>query len=238
MRKLTASLAAVAVALAFGASSALAGEGDVQKFCKANVAIDSAEEGPTNKQLEKLRSTAPPEIAETADAAVTQFQEEGEDAFDDEAFNALLNEIDEFVLDNCDFQQFTVRMQDYAFEGVPEEVEKGTVAFSLLNEGQELHEFAVLRLKGDATLDDVLEAAEGASEEELEDELGELASDVRGGGFAFPGETDLALINLKKTGRYVAICFIPVGTTPETVEEGGTGAPHFVEGMVAAFEVT
>lgn len=237
MRRLTIALAVVATVTAFGASSVLAGEGDVKKFCKTAVAIDTAAEGPSEKQLNAYRDSAPPEIADQVDQAVTTFEEQGEAAFEDEAFNALLAEIDDFVLDNCDFEQFTVRMQDFAFEGVPEEVEKGTVAFTLLNEGEELHEFAVLRLKGDTTLDDILEAAEGASEDEFDDELGELATEVRGGGFAFPGDTDVALMNLKKTGRYVAFCFIPVGTTPDA-PDGGTGPPHFTEGMAAAFEVT
>jgi hypothetical protein len=234
MRRLTVCLAVIAVATVFGASAAVAGEGNVKKFCKANVAIDTAEEGPSDRQLERFRDTAPPEIAETVDAAVTQFEEEGEDAFEDEAFNALLAEVDQFVIDNCDYQQITVRMQDFAFEGLPEEIEKGTIAFSVLNEGEELHEFVVLRLKGDATLDDLLELPEDASEEDF----GELASEVPGGGFAFPGDSDLALVKLKKTGTYVAICFIPVGTTPESGDEGGSGPPHFTEGMVTEFEVT
>jgi hypothetical protein len=235
MRRLTVCLAVIAVATVFGASAAVAGEGNVKKFCKTWVAVDSAEEGPSDKQLEKLRDTAPPEIADTVDAAVTQFEEEGEDAFEDDAFIALLAEVDQFVIDNCGYQQITVRMQDFAFEGLPEEVEKGTVAFSVLNEGEELHEFVVLRLKGDATLDDLLELPEDAAEEDFE----ELVSEVPGGGFAFPGDSDLALVKLKKTGTYVAICFIPVGSTPETAdEEGGSGPPHFTEGMVTEFEVT
>lgn len=238
MRRLTVCLAVVALVVAFGVSSAVAGEGNVKRFCKANVAIDTAEEGPSNRQVERLRDTAPPEIADTVDTAVTLFQEEGEEAFENEAFSDALAEIDQFVLDNCGFEQATVRMQDFAFEGMPEEVEKGTVAFSLLNEGDELHEFVVLRLKGDTSLDDILELSEDASEEEFEEELGDLASEVRGGGFAFPGESDLALMTFKKTGRYVALCFIPVGSTPESGDEGGSGPPHFVEGMTAVFAVT
>jgi hypothetical protein len=42
-------------------------------------------------------------------------------------------------------------------------------------------------------------------------------------------------------GRYIAICFVPVGATPEAL---ASGAPlpeddgHFMHGMVADFEVT
>jgi hypothetical protein len=234
MRKLTVFLAVVALGTTVGASFAGAGpSGDLKKFCKANVALDAAPEGPTPRLIERYRSTAPPEIAETVDSAVTAFEELGEGAFEDEAFLASLREIDQFVLDNCDYEQVDVTMEDFAFSGIPSEVEKGTVAFNLVNEGAELHEFVLVRLKGDATLDDLLELPEDATEEDF----AELASEVRGGGFAAPGEPDLALVNFKRTGNYVAVCFIPVGSTPDA-PDGGTGPPHFTEGMAAEFEVT
>jgi hypothetical protein len=119
---------------------------------------------------------------------------------------------------------------------MPSEVETGALAFKLTNEGTEIHEIRFVRLKGDATLDDLLELPEDASEEEI----GELGSQVRGGGAAFPGQSDMAYVNLKKPGNYVAICFIPVGSTPELFDgtgEFGTGPPHFAEGMAAEFEV-
>jgi hypothetical protein len=42
-------------------------------------------------------------------------------------------------------------------------------------------------------------------------------------------------------GRYVAICFVPVGATPEALASGGPlpeDDGHFVHGMVTEFEVT
>jgi hypothetical protein len=166
---------------------------------------------PRTRQLARFRNSAPPEIAEAVETAVTLFQAEGEAAFEDETFVAALGEIDQFVLNNCGYERIDVSMQDYAFDGIPDEIEKGTVAFNLVNDGEELHELVIYRLEGDATLDDILELPEDASEADLE----ELASELRGGGFAFPGDSDLALIKLKQTGDYVALCFIPVGTTPE-----------------------
>ncbi|MGH8984381.1 MAG: hypothetical protein ACRDY6_10980 [Acidimicrobiia bacterium] len=233
MRKLTVFIGVVALGMTVGASVAGAGpSGDLKRFCKANVALDAAPEGPSPRLLERYRTTAPPEIAETVDSAVTTFEELGEGAFEDEAFLASLREIDQFVLDNCDYERVDVTMEDFAFSGIPSEVEKGTVAFNLVNEGAELHEFVLVRLKGDAALDDLLELPEDATD----DDFAELASEVRGGGFAAPGESDLALVNFKRTGNYAALCFIPVGTTSEETE--GTGPPHFIEGMAAEFEVT
>ena len=57
------------------------------------------------------------------------------------------------------------------------------------------------RLKGDATLDDILELPADASEKDRK----KLLQDVAGGGFAAPGQSDLALNDFKKTGRYVAL---------------------------------
>lgn len=238
MRKLIITLTVAGLAVAFGAAPGVAGSGSVKQYCKAQVAVDSAgEDGPSERQLQRLIDTAPPEIADTTEAAVSLFEEQGEAAFDNPEFTALLAEMDEFVLDNCGYEQVDATLLDYAFDGVPDELEKGVVAFNLTNEGAELHELVIVRLKGDATLDDILELPEDASDEDFD----ELASEVPGGGFAFPGESDLALVNLKKTGNYAALCFIPVGTTPDTIEgggEGGTGPPHFMEGMAAEFEVT
>jgi hypothetical protein len=234
MRRLVACLSVITFASVFGVSSASAGGGGVKQFCKANLAVDQAPEGPNKRLLRQLRNAAPDAIADAVNTGTSLFQEEGEAAFENPEFLEALQQIDEFVLDRCGYEQVDVTMQDYSFSGVPEEIKKGTTAFNLSNEGQELHEFAVLRLKADATLDDLLELPEDASEEEL----GRLAAEVPGGGFAFPGESDVALITLKRPGRYVAMCFIPVGTTPDAAEDGGTGPPHFTQGMTAEFEVT
>ena len=233
MKKLVGTMLVVLVAT-LGIAPAAAGSANLKKFCKANVATDIAEDGPPQKALETMRATAPPDIAETVNTALDQFEEQGEAAFEDPAFEALIREIDQYVIDNCGYEVVEVSLQDYAFEGIPEEVEKGTVAFDITNEGTELHEIAFLRLKGDATLDDLKELPEDATEKQV----AKLAAFVPGGGFAFPGGTDVALVPFKKTGRYLAICFIPVGSTPDTAEAGGgDGPPHFVEGMAAEFEV-
>jgi hypothetical protein len=216
------------------ATPAAAGEGNVKAFCKASLAIDTVEEDPSERLLNRLRNSAPPEIADTVDSAVSIFEEQGEAAFEDPTFQAAIADWDQYVLENCGYEQVDVTMEDYSFTGLPDEIEKGTIAFNLTNEGAELHEFTVFRLRGDATLDDILALPEDATE----DDFAELARPVPGGGFAFPDASDVALIKLRKTGEYVALCFIPVGSTPDAGEEGGDGPPHFTEGMAAEFEVT
>ncbi|MBA3584814.1 MAG: hypothetical protein H0W36_09875 [Gemmatimonadetes bacterium] len=235
MRKLIVTLTVAGLVGVIGAVPAGAGgSGDVKKFCKANLAIDANEDTPSDRQLERLRDTAPPEIAETVDSAVTQFQDEGDAAFEDAEFTAAIAEIDQFVLDNCGYEQVDVTMQDYAFSGIPDEIEKGTVGFKVTNEGTELHELSAYRLKGDATLDDILALPEDHSRKDL----AKLVTPVPGGAFAFPGATDVGFVTVKKTGKYVVLCSIPVGSTPDAAEEGGSGPPHFMEGMAAEFEVT
>ena len=56
------------------------------------------------------------------------------------------------------------------------------------------------RLKGDATVDDILALPENASAKARK----KLVQEIPGGGFAAPGQSDVALINLAKPGRYVA----------------------------------
>jgi len=234
MRRLVAGVGVTALVSILGASFAGAGGGTPKKFCRVNVAVDQTSDGPSKRLLRQLRRTAPPEIADAVNTAVSLFEEQGEAAFEDPDFLQALGQLDQYVLDSCGYEQVDVSMQDYSFTGVPGELEKGTVAFNLTNDGAELHEFAVVRLKGDATLDDLLALPADASEKQL----GKVAAEVPGGGFAFPGDSDVALITLKSPGTYVAMCFIPVGTTPDAGDEGGSGPPHFTQGMASEFEVT
>ena len=61
-----------------------------------------------------------------------------------------------------------------------------------------------------------------------------------GASFAAPGESDTLFVDLEP-GRYVIVCFLPVGATPDNMEalESGElqGPPHFTEGMVEEFTV-
>ena len=83
----------------------------------------------------------------------------------------------------------------------------------------------LFRIKTDTPVEELL-----ADEKKAEKE-----SEFVGAGFAEPGVgTGSALVDLKKPGRYAAVCFIPVGTHGDTE---GDGPPHFTEGMVSEFTV-
>jgi len=120
---------------------------------------------------------------------------------------------------------------DYGFQGLDAVTEPGEYALSLTNGGKELHEIVIVRLNDDETrsVQELLQAQEDPST---------FSTDIAFG-FACPGATSEPIAaNMTEPGRYVAVCFIPVGATPETPpsEFETLGPPHAVQGMVA--EVT
>jgi hypothetical protein len=60
---------------------------------------------------------------------------------------------------------------------------------------------------------------------------------TRGGVAVCGGATSFLYTELKKPGRYAAVCFLPVGSTDQQALETADGPPHASEGMVAEFEV-
>jgi plastocyanin len=134
----------------------------------------------------------------------------------------------------------TVTGVDYAFAGIPDAVDAGTV-LGFRNEGDEPHEMAVFRINDDVEL----------SIQELlalpEDEVGEMVQQT-GFAIADPGEDAEETVTVAEAGNYAMLCFIPVGTT--SIPEGtpppsgepmpsgvGSGPPHFTVGMVKQFNV-
>jgi uncharacterized cupredoxin-like copper-binding protein len=136
--------------------------------------------------------------------------------FVDENGTLLLDEEVSLPIANADVEIEAV-MLDFAFDLSQDSVPAGAlVAFTLPNEGQYPHEFAVVRLPEGVTVEQVLE------DPSLEDQIQFL-----GGVFAEPGETAyLGLENLEP-GAYTAVCFVDI---PD-------GIPHVMRGMIAEFTV-
>jgi hypothetical protein len=125
--------------------------------------------------------------------------------------------------------QTAVIAKEYEFFAVESLAMGGQQAVSFINEGEELHELVI------AKIDD----SETRSIEELS-ALPEPPDTVQmvGVGVACPGERTKLNVDLSAPGRYVAICNIPVGTTPESDPEAEpSGPPHSSEGMVQEFTI-
>jgi hypothetical protein len=150
----------------------------------------------------------------------------------DDFFTATV-EVGDWMADNCDYADLPVTAQNYEFQGIPEEAPAGETLIRLTNEGTEYHEVALMK---------IADGEERSIEELLalpEEEVGAVASDV-GFVFAPPSLGSWTKVDLEP-GRYVALCFIPVGSTPDVVQSGAPPAedaqPHFMEGMVFEFTV-
>lgn len=122
--------------------------------------------------------------------------------------------------------EVAVTAVDYGFEGLEALSSTGQYAVTLTNDGQELHELVIQKIDDDETrpLEELLQ------EEDPSDFVTDVAFT-----FACPGATsEPTQVDLETPGRYVALCFIPVGTTPETPpEEFETlGPPHAFQGMI------
>ncbi len=135
--------------------------------------------------------------------------------------------------------EVTVTGIEYAYQGVPDNAKAGTVV-TFVNGGSEVHEVvAIRRNEGVTTTLDELVAMP-------EEESNKLVSFL-GVAIASPGDTAPETIALDQPGSYIFICFIPVGTkalpslAPDATPNESLlpdGPPHFVQGMVAEFNVT
>jgi hypothetical protein len=190
---------------------------------------------------QEIQAVAPEEIADDVDilvAAVEELTETGdfEATFESPEVEAAEERTHDFDLANCGWGQADVTALEYEFQGVAASYDAGPVSFELANEGGELHELTILR-KNDGVTESIEEILGGPEEEAME-----KVTDVAGT-FAEPGEDAYVVADLE-AGDYVAVCFIPVGLTPEVAgaaEEGGEepdlGPPHFTQGMQTEFTV-
>ena len=233
----SACMAVMTIPVAAGAAST---DAATTRFCDANFRINSTfNEQPNsnagakkqkafvkklNAVLTRADKLAPRDIAEEVSTAVTALKADLDTAFEDSAVGEAVAAIDQWVADNCGYQTVDVTLEDYSFEGIPSTLDTGKTVFELTNNGSDSHEIILFRIKTDTPIEDLL-----ADEKQAEKE-----SEFVGAGFAEPGDTGSALVDLKKPGRYAAVCFIPVGTHGDTE---GDGPPHFTEGMVSEFTV-
>lgn len=134
---------------------------------------------------------------------------------------------------------------DYGFEHVPESVAAGTRISFTNRSAKELHELVAFRVDTDTPLPDLL----ATPPEELEAVLGAPVTVL----LQPPGAPEPIVAvgdgTLTEPGRYVLLCFIPIGADPDeymaavAAAGGGKpegvagGPPHFTAGMAAELTV-
>jgi plastocyanin len=111
-----------------------------------------------------------------------------------------------------------VQAEEYKFGGVPDTVPAGPVEFTLENVGQETHEFALARIIGDQSIDELVQLPGNQANEFIEQ---------IGGTGAEPGDEASFKAELE-AGRYGYVCFV----------ETKDGEPHAALGMYGEFTVS
>jgi hypothetical protein len=169
----------------------------------------------------------------TTTGAEDQPTDEGEEGAPEEnpCAPGASGELGESAAPADDATEVAVTAREYEFEGGDELMEQGTYALTLTNDGEELHEAAIVRLAEGETRS--LEELIGADEEP---ELTEVAM-----AFACPGTSAEPIsVEIDEPGRYVMACFIPVGTLPTTdfATLAEDAPPHAAQGMIKEWTVS
>ena len=147
--------------------------------------------------------------------------------------------------DDHDDTSITIEGVDYGFANVPESVPAGTKLGFSNTSSVELHELVAFRVDGDVPMAELLALPPA----ELEATLGAPVTVM----LQPPGAPEPIMAvgdgTLVEPGRYVLMCFIPIGADPAeylaAVEAAGGkkpegvagGPPHFTAGMVAELTV-
>ncbi len=230
-------------ATAIGASSttAASADGDLTAYCAQMDELNNQDGPPTEAQLTEVKSLAPSEVADDVSAVADAFIAADGDlskVFADPTIEETMNRVDQQNVDLCGFdppqdqggdtpdtapadgaQVVPVTAVDYAFQGIPEEVPAGKVAFEFTDKGESAHEMIILELGDGADLDQLL----ASDQEPPEDQAKQV-----GATFASPGgDPTYANVDLEP-GRYAVVCFLP----------GPGGKPHFSLGMKQTFVVS
>lgn len=209
----------------------------VDAFCEAELDVEAAVATEDPKAIEPafaaLQQAAPEEISATVETAISEaskFLAAGSEPT--EEFYTAYAEVVGYVSDNCGFATLDVLAKDYSFGGIGPDVPAGPTVVNLTNDCKELHEIALIRKN-----DDVTESFEELLALPEEEAMTKTTS--AGAAFAFPGDVGHTVVDLQP-GEYIAVCFIPVGLTPEVAQSGEEphGAPHFTKGMQLEFTVS
>jgi hypothetical protein len=229
---------------------------DVAAYCDAELALETAGEpdidfetmtpeqqaeavkvfatGTLRPLVDDLAPTVPDELSDqftTLDGAVTALEASGDtSAFEDPEVMAASEAAHTYDLENCDWTSQAFTTTEYEFGGLPDTIDAGVTSFDLTNDGAEVHEMVLLR-KNDGVTETAEELLALPQAEALQ------KATLLGTAGPVPAEQTAYVVADLAAGDYIAVCFIPVGTTgfdgppPEA-------PPHFTQGMVHEFTVS
>lgn len=124
--------------------------------------------------------------------------------------------IQAFEFQNCGWETLDVGAVEYAYQNVPVNLPAGARSIHLTNTGAERHELVLLRVND--FVDD-----SGRQILDTPQELAYTKVHSVGSVTVDPGQDGYVVATLHP-GRYLMVCYLPVG---------GRGAPHFTRGMSA-----
>lgn len=204
------------------------GSGEGADFCTAYQEMLAGDPAPD--EIREVAAIAPGEGKEALEAIADGFESDPEGYFETPEFGENFSKVGDAAAGECADETIEVTAVEYEFQGMPDEISPGVVAVDLANDGKELHEIVVFRKNDDTTesWDELFAMEDESAVEELVTQ--------KGAAFAAPGSSAAGLISLEEEGDYIAVCFIPVGSTPDAEGEP-EGPPHFTQGMKVEFSV-
>lgn len=214
---------------------------EYQAFCDAELEVEKATSGEDGGAIESsfaaLVEASPDDVKPTVESVIAEAQKmmEAEGPPSDE-FNAAYGEMMSVVKDECGYEDLEVAAKDYEFSGIDGDMAAGPTVVTFENQGTEYHEVLIMkRNEGDDTPVEELLMMD-------EEEANSMVSQV-GAAFAAPGAISYGVVDLEP-GNYIAVCFLPTGSTQDAFDAMMTGGPqvdgqpHAMNGMTAEFEVT
>ena len=120
----------------------------------------------------------------------------------------------------------------------PNEVEAGSELTFTNASDKEPHELVLFHIPDgeERSIDELLALPEAEAQAAVGAPVGVAFAAQPGS----EGEVVEGELVVEEPGRYVALCFLPVGSTPESIEDENaqpSGPPHFTQGMKLEFTV-
>src|SRR3990172_4098523 len=227
-------------------------EGDATAACDAFVAYSQAFDIDEDLEagiasLKDFAAAVPEDVAAAVEPLISRLDEDPEAVFESEGPVPGDTEADQFALENCGDTRVDIDAYNFAFVGMPSELEAGRVAFNMVNRTQtgEYHEALLLRQD-----DGVAETAHDQLVEALGEPISVEATINALEQFSFLSVAflqpealdpeDVFVADLEP-GRYILACLLPVESS-ELLDAyfGGeeiTGSRHSELGMFVEFTV-